>query len=57
MLLAGMLLKGYWGRFGRRTERAGLGKKSDGGETESWVGGNKIRQKEKCFGDLQSVKT
>ena len=34
VLLAGMLLKGYWGRFERRVERVRLGTKSDGGEIE-----------------------
>ena len=49
VLLAEVLLRGYWGRFERRAGRARLDKKSNGRETKSWVGGNKNPTKRKVF--------
>ena len=52
VLLAGMLLKGYWGRFERRAERALLGTKSDGGKTEKLNWRKKSDKKKRCLGDF-----
>ena len=49
VLLAEVLLRGYWCRFEGRAGRARLDKKSNGRETKSWVGRSKNPTKRKVF--------